>query len=226
MVEICLCVYKRVDRLPELLKQLKEQTYQDFKVNIWNNSRNEIDCSNLGKKRVRIYGGNGNIGSQARFRIIPNTLGNPIIFLDDDLSLEKDFVEYYYKKYQEHGKNCILGWFSKIFKTNGEYEELEFLLPEGREADYIGTGGMILDREIFDKELTLQDIPERYSKAEDLYLSMIARVKYDMRLYSIKPKCSIIRDRFDQHVNLRDYKKEAFLFMRKGGYWKLLNDVL
>ena len=220
MLEVCFCVYKRASRIPELMKQFKEQTHQDFRVNIWNNSRNEIDCRNFSNKRVRIFGGKGNIGSQARFRLVPETSGNPIIFIDDDLSIEKDFIEYYYKKYLEYGQRAILGWFSKTWNKDEYHNPKGFLLPEDSEVDYLGTGGMILNRLIIEGEKSLQNIPEQYAKVEDLYLSAMAR-KNGIELYSIKPKCKIICDGLDQHKGLKDYKQEAFFSLRKEG-WKLL----
>jgi len=37
-IEVCLAVYQRRERLPELIDQLKAQTNQDFNLNIWNYS--------------------------------------------------------------------------------------------------------------------------------------------------------------------------------------------
>ena len=83
---------------------------------------------------------------------------------------------------------------------------------------------MIIDREIFDKEPLLQNIPEQYSKVEDLYLCYLARMKYNMKMIAIKPKCRIIYDGYDQFKKIKDYKQNAFLSLRKEG-WKLLKDL-
>jgi len=71
MVEVCLVVHRRHYRMPELMKQLKEQTYQDFRVNIWNNTPSKnVDVRNLSSSRVKIINSEtGNIGSCARFKL-------------------------------------------------------------------------------------------------------------------------------------------------------------
>lgn len=223
MIEICLCVHKRKYRLPELMKEFKAQTNQDFTVNIWDNTEGGfLDNRNFSKNRVKILGGGFNQGSQARFKIVPKTSGNPIIFIDDDLSIEPDFVEYYYKKYLEYGQEYILGWFSKRWEVENYHKE-KFPIPVDEEADYIGTGGMILDRKIFNVEQSLQNIPEEYAKVEDMYLSYIARMKHNMKLVSIEAKSKIKFDGYDQYKNLREYKQGAFLKLRKEG-WELLYD--
>lgn len=220
MLEVCLCVYKRHYRLPELMKQLRNQTYKDFRLNIWNNSDRFIDNRNFGKINL-LYQGK-NIGSQARFRMVSKIGGDPIIFIDDDLALEKDFIEYNLGQWEKFGKNCVLGWYSKKWDEE-DYHKDKAKLPETWFADYIGTGGMIIGREIFDKEPSLQNIPEKYAKVEDLYLSYLAR-KNGMDLISIKPKCRIMHDGNDQYKALRQYKQEAFISLRKEG-WKLLKDL-
>lgn len=220
VVEVCLPLYKRNYRIPILMKQLKDQTCQDFMLNIWNNSNEWIDTRNFTPKRVRIFQGSGNEGSATRFKLVLKVKGNPIIFIDDDFVLDPDFVEYYLEQYKKYGKDCILGWWSKIWKVENYHSPIA-KLPEGEEVDYIGTGGMILDREIFDKELSLQNIPPEFVKVEDLYLSYIARQKYGMKLISLKKKCSIKQDGYDQTYSLKKYKQEAFLKLRGMG-WKLL----
>lgn len=224
MIAVCLVVWRRHYKLPELMKQLRDQTYQDFKVWIWNNhARQYVDVRNLSRDKTIVFNSQrGNIGSCARFKIARLSQGTPIIFIDDDLILEKDFIEYYYEQHKKFGKDAILGWFSKTWDEENYHKENK-RLPYGSEADYIGTGGMILNREIIDEEGSLQRIPEKYEKAEDLYLSYVARAKYDMKLITIEPKCRIRSDSFDQSKKLIKYKQNAFLSLRKEG-WKLLKD--
>ena len=109
-----------------------------------------------------------------------------------DVSSHFIFIQYHYEQYSQFGPNCILGWFNKIF-LSANYWNAVLCSPRGAEVDYIGTGGMIIDRSIFDLEQTLQCIPEPFCRVEDLYLSYIARMKYGMKLISIDKKCTIIR---------------------------------
>lgn len=218
MIEVCIATFQRTYRLPALLDRFRNQTNQDFNINIWNNTGREL---HLNFPRLKVYNSPENIGSQARFRLVPETNGETIIFLDDDETIDDDFIEYYYN---EHLKkpNAILGWFTKRWEDEG-YWNATSVRPPGEEVDYVGTGGMILGREIFDEDKTLQKIPREYAKVEDLYLCYRARER-GMKLYSIEPKCYIIPDIEDQYIGLVNYKHMAFKSLRKKG-WKLLKDA-
>lgn len=203
------------------MREFKNQTLQNFRVNLWNNSSQTLDIGDFPKNRVQIINSKENLGSQARFFLVPKTTGNPIIFLDDDEVLDLDFVRYYFDQYNRFGTKCILGWWAKIFKTESYWENT---FPDFyKEADYIGTAGMILDREIFDKEPLLQNIPKEYAKCEDLYLCYLARMKYEMQLIRIKPHCKMIIDGKDQWKSIIHYNSRAFSSLRKKG-WKLLRE--
>ena len=224
MIEICIATFQRYDRIHKIFEQLTKQTCQDFRVNIWNNTRHSVDTGHFDGSRVSIFNSeNGkNLGSQARFWLVPKTKGNPIIFLDDDQYMEDDFVAYNLAMHKQYGKNEILGWYAKRWQVEEYHQDTG--LQVGEEADYIGTAGMILDRDIFDKEKSLQEIPEQYAKVEDLYLCAIARMKYRMKMRRIYAKCFIDNDGLDQGKQLHDYKINAFNFLRKEG-WKLLKEL-
>jgi GT2 family glycosyltransferase len=198
-LEICMCSYSRPERLPIIREQLAKQTCAGFKFNVWDNT---VD----------------NQGSSARFKLAKQVKGNPIIFIDDDESLEPDFVEYMYKKYKEH-PDAIQGWFTRIFNNDSYWDSIPYS-PEGMEVDYVGTGGMILDRKIFDEEPILQNLPPEFDKVEDLYLSWLARKK-GMKLLAVEPHIKIEVDGKDQFSKLAFYKEEAFTKLLLSG-WKLL----
>jgi hypothetical protein len=225
-IEVCIAVYQRYYRLPEIIRMLNEQTVQDFNLNIWNNSGQDLTpfVKDFPEDRLRIFGGVSNGGSAARFKIVPETKGNCIIFFDDDETLDEDFVEYNYQKYKEYkdkGEKCILGWYTRTF-VNDRYNPSFDNPPEGHEVDYIGTGGMVLDREIFDKEPELQNIPEPFDQTEDLYLCYLARTKYGMTLRKLKQKCSIEVDGKDQFHGIN--KEEIYLRLRDMN-WVILQDM-
>lgn len=220
-IEICMAVYQRPHRIPEIIEQLKRQTVQCFNLNIWNNCGKELDTSGWDKDKLMVYNSPDNIGSQARFRLVPMVKGETIIFIDDDEELYDDFVEYYLKEHTLFGTNMVLGWFSKLFISHN-YRQAVCLLERAMPADYIGTGGMIINRKIFDEEKILQELPPQFCKAEDLYLSYLAR-KRGMGLFSIEPRCKIQVDSLDQYKNLKTYKQRAFEELREMG-WILLKD--
>lgn len=218
-IEVCFLIYQRPQRLPEILEQLKNQTIQNFRVSIWNNSEETLSIDDFPKHRIRIINSNKNIGSQARFRLAKKTTGNPVIFFDDDEELNPNFVEYHYSQYLKFGLDCILGYHTRIFKKERYWRSGR--ASYGQEVDYVGAGGMVLDREIFDKEMLLQDIPKPFDKTEDLYLCYIARMKYGMKMVKIEPTCRILIDGKDQFESID--KEEIFKELRKKG-WQLLRD--
>jgi len=213
-IEVCFAVYQRPHRVPEMLEQLKKQTIQNFKVNIWNNSGQKLETEDFPKDRIQVIDSETNIGSQARFRLVPLTKGDPIIFFDDDEELDDDFVEYHYKIYKEN-PNAIQGWYSRIFYH--DYWHSKRCYPAGTEVDYIGTGGMVVGRRIFDEEPILQYIPKGYEKVEDLFLAFIAKARR-MSLISAEQKCRILDDGKDQYKAIAKLKNEAFSKLRRDGF--------
>lgn len=221
-IEVCFVVYQRPQRVPEILKQLKAQTIQTFKVNIWNNSGEKLDISDFPDGRVKVIDSKTNVGSQARFKLAKQTTGNPIIFFDDDENLDPNFVEYHYNQYLKFGAECILGSFTRTFNKESYWDSMDVLY--GQVVDYVGTGGMVLDRDIIDKEPLLQKIPKPFDKAEDLYLCYLARMNHGLKLIRIEPAHKLLVDGKDQFLGLRKYKEEAFKKLRKMG-WGLLGDA-
>ena len=211
-IEVCFAVYQRPHRVPEILEQLKRQTIQNFNVNIWNNSGQELDISAFPADRIQVVDSGKNEGSQARFRLVPKTKGDPIIFFDDDEELDDDFVEYHYWIYKP---NAIQGWWTRIFYHY--YWHSKHHLPAGTEVDYVGTGGMVLGRRIFDEEPILQSIPDQFAKMEDLFLAFIAKQRR-MKLISAEQKCRILDDGKDQFRGIAKEKDDAFAALRKEGF--------
>jgi len=212
-IEVCFLIYQRTQRLPAILEQLRGQTIQSFNVNIWNNSGEKLDISDFPKDRIRLINSKINVGSQARFKLAKQTTGNPIIFFDDDERLRPNFVEYYYNQYLKFGPKCILGWYTKRFNNERYWKNPK--AEYGEEVDYIGTGGMVLDREVFDKEPSLQKIPKPFDKTEDLYLCYLARMKHGMKMIKIGKACRILVDGKDKYKKLD--KQKIFKELRKKG---------
>ncbi len=220
-IEVCFLVYQRPERVPLLLEQLKKQSIQNFKVNIWNNSDKMLDVSGFPQERIQVINSVKNEGSQARFKLAKKTTGNPIIFFDDDQDLDPSFVEYNYRQYQKFGPKCILGWFTRTFDKEKYWESKP--AAYGRQVDYIATKAMILDRDIIDKEPLLQNIPKEFVKVEDLYLCYLARMKHGMKMIKIERHTREKHDGKDQYPNID--KQEAFERLRKIGWWILKDGI-
>jgi hypothetical protein len=225
MIELCLCICNRIERLHTIIEDLKKQNNQKFTVNIWNNTTQPIKFIDFPNERINITNSDKNIGSKARFQLAKKTTGNPVIFIDDDEILSPDFIDYFYSEYQKFGPNCILGCHARNFDHEHYWNSL--LIDTRKtfdiEVDYIGTGGMILDRWIIDQEKSLQNIPEPYDKVEDLYLSYIARMKYDMKLIAIESKDQLFKDDSYQLMTQYQNRQNAFKSLRNAG-WCLLRD--
>lgn len=227
MIELCLCICDRIERLGKITEELKKQNNQDFAVNIWNNTTQNIKSIDFPEERTKIVNSGQHLGSKARFQLAKMTTGNPIIFIDDDEMLSTDFIDYFYSQYIKYGPNCILGCHARNFTIEHYWNSMliDTRVNYDIEVDYVGTGGMILDRSIIDQEESLQNIPEPYDKVEDLYLSYIARMKYDMKLIAIESKDQLLRDGSYQLMTQYQYRQQAFKSLRKEG-WTLLRDMV
>jgi len=214
-IEVCMAVWKRVERLPKLIDQLRNQTYKDFRLNIWNNSGEKLDVD----MDAQIIDSPENVGSIGRFLLVPKTKGRCIIFIDDDLDLQPDFIEYMYEAWLDNPDD-LQGWFTRVFKS-GYWDSIPYNL-ENAEVDYVGTGGMVLSRDIFDDNPCLLNPPPEMIKVEDLWLSYIAR-ENGLKLYALEPHCKIESDGNDQYTGLIEYKEEAYQFLISKG-WETIKD--
>jgi hypothetical protein len=221
MIELILPIYQRPHRLKDILTQLKNQTNQNFNLYIWNNSGTVLDVGDFPSERIQVINAKQNNSGGDRWKLIPTLAGNPIISFDDDEELEPDFVEYNYQQYLKYGKDCLLGWYSKTWdKDNTDYSnDKGFMLPEGTEVDYVGSGGMCGDRRFFVHDQIVRN-PMFYKKyqSEDLFISYFAR-KLGMKIISILPKCKIIKDELDSCHTTKPLKKEAYKILINSG-WK------
>ena len=89
-------------------------------------------------------------------------------------------------------------------------------------VDYVGTGGMIVDKQLFTTSPELYHIPKECALTEDLYLSYIAR-DAGYTLMAIEKHLNMQHDGKNQCRNLWAYKEKAFKYLRQEG-WILLKD--
>lgn len=217
MIEVCITVHRRLALINEVVECLKKQTTQNFNLNIWNNSGQILNI-NFPKDRLMIVNSKENVGPEGRFRLAKMVKGETIIFLDDDILIDKDFVAYYLEQYNKFGKNSICGWYSKLLLDKDNYRRDKLHLPYGTKVDYIGTGGMILNRKIFDENPILFNIPFEFKFVEDLYLCYIAQLNC-MDLISIDAKCKQVDDGLNFTRSLsHDYKTIALQKLVYLGY--------
>ncbi len=223
MISIILPIYQRPHRFKEILKDLAKQTEQDFMLNVWNNSDVVLDLGSFPREKVRIVRSPKNISGGDRWKLMPLTHGEVIVSIDDDMSLEPDFLEYNLKMHKKYGDDCLLGWYSKTWAP-GEtdyHKDTASQLPEGMQVDYIGTGGMVGSRKFFDQKIVIEN-PVFYDQyqCEDIFLSYLAR-KQRMKLISVAPKCKLINDKVGSNYKYKNRKAKAFEMLVLSG-WEFL----
>lgn len=221
---VCMCLYQRVHNLPDIIKALENQTYKKFDFCIWNNNvekRKEVAEIIVNTTlNIFIHHADKNYGSQARFWLTPKCTGNPIMFFDDDQIPHEDFVEYMLDEYRLDPR-AVKSWKSRVF-TEESYWANSKGGEVGDEVDYLGTGGMVVGKELLLDE-RVQNIPPVCNSVEDLYLSFIARTFYNYSLIRIKRKVHKRKDKLNQYSKIKRQKELCFQELRKQGF-TLLRD--
>ena len=133
-----------------------------------------------------------------------------VIFIDDDQIFDDQFIETLVK---ESKPKTISGWYA--WNINGNYFNR---VPAIEQADYVGTGGMICDVNVF-KDLNLFKIPKKYWLVEDLWLSFFSKYELGYELLKSKVKMQFVkgedkRDLFTVY-DLGPLKEEFYTYLRK-----------
>jgi glycosyltransferase involved in cell wall biosynthesis len=220
-IAIIMCTFKRVHRLQGTIELLKQQTLRDFHFYIWNNnSDNKSDINKTVNNNLDIVKevthSEENVGGVGRFILAKRIarLYTKIIFIDDDQDFKPELVELMDNTFSKNTVNCWWGW-----KMGGcSYMHRYRLTGTSKEVDYCGTGGMIIDSDIF-KTIDLTSLPDKYKFIEDLWLSFIARYNYDYKLYGREFPIWCIDDQKDQWMGLHSSGlKDEFYRVLRGQY--------
>ncbi len=212
-------LYSRRERITEIFSNLLEQTDQDFRINIFNNTDKPIEKDKrFDPSRISIINFSGyNIGPSCRFWVARMSKGNPIIFIDDDQIFAKDFIMYYKAEFKKWGPNCILGHHTRRFK-DGKYGRAQGKVAYGTPVDYSGTHGMVLDRNIIDTEDSLFNLQGGFKETcEDMYLCFLAK-KRGMKIIKIDKKVKQVNDGKDQFLRVGKKKSGLLQLLIKRGY--------
>jgi hypothetical protein len=213
-VAIIMCTWKRINKLQKTINLLKNQTYKNFDFYIWNNNnniKNIIDKIIIEEKKninIDVKHSQLNVGGFGRFLFAKEIHDKykSIIFIDDDQIFNKEMVDVFIKSYKP---KTICSWYS--FKLKNNYWD-RFRVGDKVEADYCGTGGMIVDSDLFSHDL-IYEIPEKYKFVEDLWLSFIAKEIYGWKLYGLDVNIKIEVDGKDQYSKLRNLKNEFYSYL-------------
>jgi GT2 family glycosyltransferase len=226
IVTIVLCTMWRIKCLPWTLACLDSQREKRFSLVIWNNNteqRSGLEDVVAGARPsfpVRILHSDSNCGGIGRFLVIRNNsvdMGRPVIFVDDDQVLFPGFVSTLLGLFRP---DRVTGSWAWRFRTGGGYWDRE-RCPEGEEAHYIGTGGLIFDPNLSNSEDFFSELPEPYSRVEDLWLSFYASCRLRYKLIAAPVLARQVRDGKDQFPSLRAKKTEFLHWLRSEKGWRV-----
>lgn len=219
-IAVIMCTWQRPDFIKMTLEHLDKQRLskgQSIELYIWNNNPHITKALVKGIKSytpsstlvsVKMYNCPVNMGGFGRFymaRAIQSKFPY-VIFIDDDEALPTDFVGKAQKMQTPH--TIASHW---AFKMETGYWERKSVSSK-EEANYCGTGGMVLDSRIFlDKELF--SCPLKFWFVEDLWLSFFAKHK-GWHLKKLAVDISFIDDGKNQYESLSD-KKPSFTRISK-----------
>jgi hypothetical protein len=210
-----MCVFRRIERLRETLADLASQKGVAVRLHLWNNNwaaRGEVDrIVAEAPVETSVVHSRENTGGFGRFYIARalarshRDAESPVVFIDDDQGLGDDAI---LRLTSEFRPGTITGVWAFAFESGADYWARQEVEP-GREADYVGTGGMVSPLWLYG-EKGLFRCPARYWFVEDLWLSFYASHLLGFRLVSSSADITMVKDGRDQWVGLQ-YVKTRFL---------------
>lgn len=186
---VIMCSWQREDSFREVIGQLNSQSYQEFHLFVWNNNTDKKEVFEKilreeAKFKCSLYNSEKNIGGFGRFyfaRYINTLTGfrDFCVFIDDDQKFSDNTLTTFLSE-SGYGK-VSSQWAWKLFSLEYYSQENKTPVYPGQEVDYCGTGGMIIDKDIFNQD-ELFNCPDQYWFVEDIWLSFYARhfMKYTL----------------------------------------------
>lgn len=182
LLPVIMCSWKREESFKEVIKQLNLQDRQDFHLFVWNNNpeKKEYFEKTLRENsnfKCSIFHSEKNIGGFGRFyfaRYINSLFcfKKFCVFVDDDQRFEPNTLSVFLFEAKEN--KIVSQWAWKLFSLEYYSPENKKEITPGDQVDYCGTGGMVLDMNIFDQD-ELFNCPEKYWFVEDIWLSFYAK---------------------------------------------------
>lgn len=214
-VAIIMCTWKRINKLQNTINLLNSQIYKNFDFYIWNNNVEYINTiDNIIYKKyyfnINVKHSPNNVGGYGRFLFAKEIYSDydSIIFIDDDQIFDENMINMFVENYKPQ---TIHSWYS--FKLLNSYWG-RTRVGNKIEADYCGTGGMIVDSNLFSHDI-IYNIPEKYKFVEDLWLSFIAKEILNWNLYGLDVNIKIEVDGKDQYSKLRNIKNEFYNYLKE-----------
>ncbi|MBW2991728.1 glycosyltransferase [Candidatus Woesearchaeota archaeon] len=218
-IPVVMCAYKRIERLKETMEMLDRQKGCNIRFYIWNNNKEYTSkIPNITKNfkiRTKIYNSKENIGGAGRFymskKIYEEGYSGPVIFIDDDTILNDYSI---YRLVREYKPDTIHSFFA--FNFNRSYDD-RTIVKSGRDADYVGTGGMIVNNEVFQDNNFFKEfdkLPRKYKFIEDLWLCYWAKNRLGWKLKASHSPIYLEMDEKNQCKWVGKYKSEFLEYLR------------
>jgi len=198
---VVICTWKRIESFPWQIANLLSQTRRDFRVFVWNNNgpeagrleklvaaaNRDIYSPDGRPLNIKIHHSPQNVAGWGRFYAVRDEMvTGPVVFLDDDLLLAPDGLDTLMKFYKER---VLAGrWAWNLNHPRAFFPRRTRCKP-GQTADFIGTGGMVMDPELLQQDWFYDKRPVEIGRqidkflvpgpvdrlAEDLWVSVMAR---------------------------------------------------
>jgi hypothetical protein len=219
-VPVVMCTWKRIERLPETLRMLGEQT-APASLYVWNNNPREAERldSLLTRSPVPAESVHSvrNIGSFGRFYLARELAEahEVVLFVDDDQEFGPSMVS---DQLDSFAPMTLAGWWAFTYRPGARsWAERDRVLSPFDRADYVGVGGMVADAEIF-RDAGLFGCPRRYWFIDDIWLSYFATRVRGWSLRRSTADFSFVSDGRDLDVTLVMAKIRMFRYLKRRGW--------
>lgn len=235
-IHIVMCSWKRPHNIFKIINNLDAQTVsKKICLHIINNNiRHQNHFINLTPKNITIniaQRDNSNFAFE-RFlytkQLLKTILLDYIIFIDDDEYFDIDYIERLYEKKQPQS---MITWFGKCFDSrNIEYWQNLKHNANLPYFDYGGTGGCIIDTNIFNESSEIWNLPSidlPIKKMEDLWLSYVMSL-YNWKIKNSNLKPHMFNDKITMNnalwKSLKEEKQKYLEYLILERKWDLLNN--
>jgi hypothetical protein len=217
---VIMCTWKRPQRFSSTLEWLARQEGARPHLYVFNNSsplRDRLErMARQSAVPVSFKHSISNRGSIARFVWARELFHDHpyLVFIDDEQVFPSNALA---GLLEEAAPQSIVGvWAFRINSLESYWEREK--APPGEEADYVGTGGQILDSSIF-AEPDVYRVPPPYAPVEDLWLCHQARrrgwvLRRSANVHWTPPD----EDDLDQWRVLKEEKQELYRYLVTKGF--------
>jgi len=215
---VVFCTWVRLERLPQMLELLAAQDVPVQAV-IWNNSpdRQTVDdAAARASVDVTVFHSPRNVGGFGRFymaRELREQGHKAAVFIDDDHDFGPSMVR---ELQAQHRPESMSGWWAYCFRDGLDYPERE-RVPVGAPAMYLGTGGMIVDTEVFLDPRVFR-CPRRFWFVEDLWLSYVAGHLHGWQVFRSRGQFDAVADGRDLYLRLGRTKSRFLRYLLRRGW--------